>query len=111
MEIKWPTIHVASIDARHLNKSRDNNKEVGVHFALNHGRREINVVCSMENINRASQNSNEGNLLSKPRSFVEAVSCSGGALPIKTLLPPRFESGNIIVEVDDEEYKKGVREY
>lgn len=44
------------------------------------------------------------------KSFVEALTGSSVPVPIKPIPPPRYEGGNVIVEVDDEDYEKEVRQ-
>lgn len=34
----------------------------------------------------------------------------GGIIPLKPIVLPRFEGGNVVVEIDEEDYQKGVNE-
>lgn len=78
-----------------------NNKES--EEAFNSGCPVLNSSCNIEE-GRVSENDNTV----RPLTFAEAVSGNAEAVPIKPPPPPRFEGGNIIVEVDEADYEKEV---
>lgn len=76
-----------------------------VEFNSNQERMGVIEPCNTDNTREERGNPN-----GRPRSFTEAITSGESAVPIKSILLPHFEGGNIIVKVDEEDYEKRVRE-
>lgn len=88
-----------------LEKTTTDNQEV-----INTNGVGINATCDSIEGNMVLQNPimQQSGHTGRLRTFTEALSRSSEVVPIRPLPPPRFEGGNIIVEVDEEDYANKV---